>query len=60
MGIPGLKIGAAASPDAAYGMTKSMIRDNGPCFLFLLEDLAVKEAELLLALLRLLRRRLLP
>mmetsp|Transcript_19290 Transcript_19290/g.54843 ORF Transcript_19290/g.54843 Transcript_19290/m.54843 type:complete len:795 (+) Transcript_19290:35-2419(+) len=35
MGIPGLKIGTAASPDAAYGMTKSMIRDNGPCFLFL-------------------------
>ena len=34
MGIPGLKIGTAASPDAAYGMTKSMIRDNGPCFLF--------------------------
>merc|ERR1719201_2997245 len=34
MGIPGLKIGAAASPDAAYGLTKSMIRDNGPCFLF--------------------------
>jgi len=35
MGIPGLKIGTAASPDAAYGITKSMIRDNGPCFLFL-------------------------
>merc|ERR1719284_2345120 len=35
MGIPGLKIGTAASPEAAYGMTKSMIRDNGPCFLFL-------------------------
>lgn len=34
MGIPGLKIGTAASPDAAYGITKSMIRDNGPCFLF--------------------------
>jgi TPP-dependent pyruvate/acetoin dehydrogenase alpha subunit/pyruvate/2-oxoglutarate/acetoin dehydrogenase E1 component len=34
MGIPGLKIGTAASPDAAYGLTKSMIRDNGPCFLF--------------------------
>ncbi|CAB9497291.1 mitochondrial [Seminavis robusta] len=30
----GLKIGTAASPDAAYGLTKSMIRDNGPCFLF--------------------------
>jgi pyruvate/2-oxoglutarate/acetoin dehydrogenase E1 component/TPP-dependent pyruvate/acetoin dehydrogenase alpha subunit len=35
MGIPGLKIGTAASADAAYGMMKSMIRDNGPCFLFL-------------------------
>merc|ERR1712222_84635 len=34
MGIPGLNIGTAASPDAAYGITKSMIRDNGPCFLF--------------------------
>jgi 2-oxoisovalerate dehydrogenase E1 component len=34
MGIPGLKIGTAASPAAAYGLTKSMIRDNGPCFLF--------------------------
>ncbi|KAL7558923.1 hypothetical protein ACA910_015500 [Epithemia clementina (nom. ined.)] len=34
MGIPGLKIGTAASPDAAYGLAKSMIRDNGPCFLF--------------------------
>jgi len=34
MGIPGLKICTAASPDAAYGLTKSMIRDNGPCFLF--------------------------
>jgi len=34
MGIPGLKICSAASPDAAYGLTKSMIRDNGPCFLF--------------------------
>lgn len=33
MGIPGLKIGSAASPEAAYGLTKSMIRDNGPCFL---------------------------
>jgi len=33
MGIPGLKIGTAASPNAAYGLTKSMIRDNGPCFL---------------------------
>lgn len=32
MGIPGLKICTAASPDAAYGITKSMIRDNGaPC-----------------------------
>lgn len=35
MGIPGLKIGTAASPDAAYSITKSMIRDNGPCFLFM-------------------------
>jgi len=35
MGIPGLKIGTAASPEAAYGITKAMIRDNGPCFLFL-------------------------
>ena len=35
MGIPGLKIATAASPEAAYGITKSMIRDNGPCFLFL-------------------------
>mmetsp|Transcript_48524 Transcript_48524/g.58753 ORF Transcript_48524/g.58753 Transcript_48524/m.58753 type:complete len:821 (+) Transcript_48524:39-2501(+) len=34
MGIPGLKICTAASPDAAYGLTKSMIRDDGPCFLF--------------------------
>merc|ERR1719201_3302903 len=34
MGIPGLKIGTAASPEAAYGITKSMIRDNGPTFLF--------------------------
>lgn len=34
MGIPGLKIGSVASPEAAYGITKSMIRDNGPCFLF--------------------------
>merc|ERR1711939_125303 len=35
MGIPGLKICTAASPDAAYGLTKSMIRDNGPGMLFL-------------------------
>lgn len=34
MGIPGLKICTAASPEAAYGLTKSMVRDNGPCFLF--------------------------
>lgn len=34
MGIPGLKICTAASPDAAYGIMKSMIRDDGPCFLF--------------------------
>merc|ERR1740117_423126 len=35
MGIPGLKICSAASPEAAYGLTKSMIRDNGPGILFL-------------------------
>jgi len=35
MGIPGLKICTAASPDAAYGLTKAMIRDNGPGMLFL-------------------------
>ena len=35
MGIPGLKICTASSPDQAYGMTKSMIRDNGPGILFL-------------------------
>ena len=35
MGIPGLKICSAASPGAAYGITKSMIRDNGPGILFL-------------------------
>jgi len=35
MGIPGLKICTAASPIAAYGITKSMIRDNGPGILFL-------------------------
>jgi pyruvate/2-oxoglutarate/acetoin dehydrogenase E1 component len=34
MGIPGLKICTVASPEAAYGITKSMIRDNGPCMLF--------------------------
>lgn len=34
MGIPGLKICTAASPEAAYGLTKSMIRDNGPGILF--------------------------
>ncbi|KAG8469566.1 hypothetical protein KFE25_006021 [Diacronema lutheri] len=34
MGIPGLKICTASSPEAAYGITKSMIRDNGPCILF--------------------------
>ena len=33
MGVPGLKIATAATPDAAYGITKSMIRDDGPCFL---------------------------
>jgi pyruvate/2-oxoglutarate/acetoin dehydrogenase E1 component len=35
MGIPGLKICTASSPDAAYGLAKSMIRDNGPGILFL-------------------------
>lgn len=35
MGIPGLKICTAATPDAAYGITKSMIRDDGPGILFL-------------------------
>lgn len=35
MGIPGLKICTASSPKAAYGLTKSMIRDNGPGILFL-------------------------
>ncbi|CAM9465295.1 unnamed protein product [Chrysoparadoxa australica] len=35
MGIPGLKICTAASPDAAYGLAKAMIRDNGPGMLFL-------------------------
>merc|ERR1740139_640331 len=30
MGIPGLKICTAATTDAAYGLTKSMIRDKGP------------------------------
>ncbi|KAL7552710.1 hypothetical protein ACHAWF_015944 [Thalassiosira exigua] len=33
MGVPGLKIATAATPAAAYGLTKSMIRDDGPCFL---------------------------
>lgn len=35
MGIPGLKICTAASPSAAYGLAKSMIRDDGPGMLFL-------------------------
>jgi len=35
MGIPGLKVCTAASPAAAYGLAKSMIRDNGPGMLFL-------------------------
>lgn len=35
MGIPGLKICSAASPDAAYGLVKSAIRDNGPCVILL-------------------------
>ena len=33
MGIPGLEIRTASTPNAAYGITKSMIRGNGPCFL---------------------------
>merc|ERR1719253_2002332 len=35
MGIPGLKICTTASPSIAYGLTKSMIRDNGPGMIFL-------------------------
>ncbi len=35
MGVPGLKICTASSPDAAYSLTKSMIRDDGPGMLFL-------------------------
>jgi len=35
MGIPGLKICTAARPEAAYGLAKSMIRDNGPGVLLL-------------------------
>ena len=34
MGIPGLKICTAASPEAAYGLAKAMIRDDGPGILF--------------------------
>jgi pyruvate/2-oxoglutarate/acetoin dehydrogenase E1 component len=34
MGIPGLKIASAASPEAAYGILKAMIRDDGPGILF--------------------------
>lgn len=34
MGIPGLKICTASTADAAYGLVKSMIRDNGPGMLF--------------------------
>lgn len=34
MAIPGLKICTASSPGAAYGLAKSMIRDNGPGILF--------------------------
>merc|ERR1719276_840061 len=30
MGIPGLKICSASKPQEAYGLAKSMIRDNGP------------------------------
>mmetsp|Transcript_21020 Transcript_21020/g.66030 ORF Transcript_21020/g.66030 Transcript_21020/m.66030 type:complete len:785 (+) Transcript_21020:47-2401(+) len=34
MGIPGLKICTASTADAAYGLAKSMIRDDGPGLLF--------------------------
>ena len=34
MGIPGLKICTAATPDGAYGLAKAMIRDDGPGILF--------------------------
>jgi len=35
MGIPGLKICSASKPQDAYGLAKSMIRDNGPGVLLL-------------------------
>jgi len=35
MGIPGLKICSASKPNEAYGLAKSMIRDNGPGVLLL-------------------------
>merc|ERR1719201_1946193 len=34
IGIPGLKIATAASPEAGYGILKAMIRDDGPGILF--------------------------
>ena len=34
MGIPGLKICTAATPEGAYGLCKAMIRDDGPGMLF--------------------------
>mmetsp|Transcript_19165 Transcript_19165/g.58102 ORF Transcript_19165/g.58102 Transcript_19165/m.58102 type:complete len:786 (+) Transcript_19165:135-2492(+) len=34
MGIPGLKICTAATPEGAYGLCKAMIRDDGPGILF--------------------------
>lgn len=34
MGIPGLKLCTAATPDGAYGLCKAMIRDDGPGMLF--------------------------
>jgi TPP-dependent pyruvate/acetoin dehydrogenase alpha subunit/pyruvate/2-oxoglutarate/acetoin dehydrogenase E1 component len=34
MGIPGLKICTASTPDEAYGKAKAMIRDDGPGILF--------------------------
>ena len=35
MGIPGIRICTAASPDTAYGLAKAMVRDNGPGLLIL-------------------------
>eukprot|EP00854_Cymbomonas_tetramitiformis_P009243 gene9243-10950_t len=38
MAIPGLKILTASLPDTAYSLTKSMLRDDGPCILFVPEE----------------------